>query len=1549
MQYNYIIYYIILFISCLFKNVLSIIQYNELNFIYLTETTLINVNSDEDATVIIGLFDYGFIKFDSNFEKEFEGIEENTEFIIDNNKNIFFGCLHNNNLILFNSTNNDFEYTINDNNYINDNLYKCSLSFYNYVNEEETNHRNIILTRSVYNNGIFNNYIQIFNYSLSLIYSINIITYENSKINYNNIFQCITLLNYTKIFCSYIEDKVYGGFINNTFNGFISIKTLYDIKDNIKNDNYINFKMFSFSNETFLMIFQDTNLNNLMLNKYDINYLEDNFTITHLLLLELSEQITLEQLELIKRNENSIIIAILIDDNFEFFFLKIPETSTSKINYDKLIISDEDMKKIRKFSLSKYEDKIIIFTYSSENKIYYTELNFPSNPLICSPLILNLSSNSSGNFNINDIIIEISELNSSFLHLTTKSKNDINIITTDMENFSYSTKKNGVLNSSIFYDFSNNDYRINYYNEACSISIQVCNIACEECETFSNDENDSKCISCLGEEYYSYINDESKCFNKEENYPNIYFDFLESKFKDCDSSCLYCSTNSLNCTTCNTNYYPSIKNTNYCNNCENNINSLWYYDEINLNGICLHNYNFCEEVSSIIDKPLMIYNTFECVEGCTSNYFFFYNLCISNCNQNNMTSIGNKCLCSNSLKYYLNLTSFQILCVENCPEEYPLFVQINNQCVSSCPNSYNLIFNYTCLKNCPYLTHFNDKIGDCECNYYTYIKDNKIFCTNSFKCPNDYPLLNGNNCVKNCPNLISGKNCSNNCPKDTILIEKNCLSLNDIIDEPDKFINIFYNHYSYIIGNNYTILTYDTSIHSTNYAYSFNNSSKLYFGDCINILKETNNISNDEHLVIFKIDINQNDQSTYKVEYSIYDLNGKKLDLNSCSNINIIIELPLNFSNGNIDRNKTQSLANYNYDIFNANDSFYNDFCSIYKTEYGSDVTINQRKYIYYQNTSLCEENCNYVGMNFKNLTINCSCEIKTTVNYNSSMFLKNNVKNSFYKFFKYANLRVFKCYKVVFDFKNFFNNYGQIFITLCIIGQCILLGFYIKSGIGDISNKISTIIQTKNTTLIKTIKDLNLKLNDNSLSYRKDKKIILSNPPLKKKFKDKNIYHKNNHINNKKSHNNLHLDFNKLCVLKYFKNVHSNSVGINKKKIFFAKPMVYNNNFISYINYSNENSNKNNFSNSVSNFLKYENDTNISNPNNVKTNNEKKNIEKLLIEKNNIKKNKKGDKTSRTVNSPFFNNINFDNEKNKVSKSPNIINNNLNNSFNNNSNNSSNIKKEKKIKIKTSFEMNKSNFKNKNLNKTEIKKRLIFNEKKINSSNLPEIPISYTKEEIDMMGYKMALKYDKMSFLSYYWLLLKYAQLIIFTFYTHTDYNLKLIKYSLFIFGFNLYLIINAFFFDEGSFKYIYKNKGKYDFFYSLPKSIFSSICCSIINYLLHRLSLSQRLVEKIKMKNSYQSEKIIEKMKKRLRIKLTIFYIVLFFFMILFWYYISTFCGIYRNTQLKLFKVTLITFLITMIFPFIFCMLTALTRKIALKKKSRTLFKISKFLHYF
>ena len=71
-----------------------------------------------------------------------------------------------------------------------------------------------------------------------------------------------------------------------------------------------------------------------------------------------------------------------------------------------------------------------------------------------------------------------------------------------------------------------------------------------------------------------------------------------------------------------------------------------------------------------------------------------------------------------------------------------------------------------------------------------------------------------------------------------------------------------------------------------------------------------------------------------------------------------------------------------------------------------------------------------------------------------------------------------------------------------------------------------------------------------------------------------------------------------------------------------------------------------------------------------------------------------------------------------------------------------------------------------------------------------------YSNEEIIFMTFKIALKYDNIPFFKYYWLLLKYHQLIIFTFITDTDYNLRLVKIALFIFSLDLFLFFSALFF---------------------------------------------------------------------------------------------------------------------------------------------------------
>ena len=63
---------------------------------------------------------------------------------------------------------------------------------------------------------------------------------------------------------------------------------------------------------------------------------------------------------------------------------------------------------------------------------------------------------------------------------------------------------------------------------------------------------------------------------------------------------------------------------------------------------------------------------------------------------------------------------------------------------------------------------------------------------------------------------------------------------------------------------------------------------------------------------------------------------------------------------------------------------------------------------------------------------------------------------------------------------------------------------------------------------------------------------------------------------------------------------------------------------------------------------------------------------------------------------------------------------------------------------------------------------------------------------------------------------------ILIFTFYNNSDYNSKIVKIILLLFSFSLILIINALFFTENTIHQIYEEKGKFNFIYQIPKSIY-------------------------------------------------------------------------------------------------------------------------------
>ena len=81
-------------------------------------------------------------------------------------------------------------------------------------------------------------------------------------------------------------------------------------------------------------------------------------------------------------------------------------------------------------------------------------------------------------------------------------------------------------------------------------------------------------------------------------------------------------------------------------------------------------------------------------------------------------------------------------------------------------------------------------------------------------------------------------------------------------------------------------------------------------------------------------------------------------------------------------------------------------------------------------------------------------------------------------------------------------------------------------------------------------------------------------------------------------------------------------------------------------------------------------------------------------------------------------------------------------------------------------------------------------------------------------------------------------------------------------------------------------------------------------------------------------------------------LYFIISSIYLFLFWYYLSLFCAIYRNTQKHLIKDTLISFGLSFIEPFFLYLLPGLFRIPSLKNKKEQktcLYNISKIFQKF
>jgi len=277
------------------------------------------------------------------------------------------------------------------------------------------------------------------------------------------------------------------------------------------------------------------------------------------------------------------------------------------------------------------------------------------------------------------------------------------------------------------------------------------------------------------------------------------------------------------------------------------------------------------------------------------------------------------------------------------------------------------------------------------------------------------------------------------------------------------------------------------------------------------------------------------------------------------------------------------------------------------------------------------------------------------------------------------------------------------------------------------------------------------------------------------------------------------------------------------------------------------------------------------------------------------------------------------------------------------------NFSKFNKSKVKNNSKAILSNFED------NLSIKLAKNKKEsVGKNNISIGEILKRKEfELNSLDYEEALKTDHRNYCQYYYHLLKYNHPILFSFTSYNDYNIQIIKKFLFFFSFCSDLAINALFFTDETIHRIYQDKGKFNFLYQIPQTLYSTLIGKFIDTLIKNLALSQDII--IELKDEKKIKYLEEKYKKLIRIlniKFILFFILSFVVLVFFWYYTACFCGIYINTQSHLIKDSCISLITSLIIPFGLYLIPGIFRLSAMNAKKRShkyLYKFSIYLEYY
>ena len=357
-----------------------------------------------------------------------------------------------------------------------------------------------------------------------------------------------------------------------------------------------------------------------------------------------------------------------------------------------------------------------------------------------------------------------------------------------------------------------------------------------------------------------------------------------------------------------------------------------------------------------------------------------------------------------------------------------------------------------------------------------------------------------------------------------------------------------------VIGQKHSTIAITSTENQKKEKTSNSNSTTIDLWDCEAKIKDEYGIPKNKSLYILKIDVKQEGlkipKIAYEVYYPLFGDNLIKLNLTVCKDSKIEISIPVVLTD--------------DIDKINPASEYYNNICYTYTSEYGTDISLSDRKNNFVNNNlTVCEEDCNFNGYNYTTEKTSCFCNVKTeqTTKIRDISFNRNKLYDSFTNIKNIVNINVLKCYNLIFNLNAYKHNYAYLIMIGIIVLYIIALfifcfrEYYFLEKILDIIayfklniNLVKKFLErkkreqqkkkNKNIILKKIVDnkkgkkdDLNLplrinsnfsklitenKLSDKEIQYldkNDNSNSIISNPNKKNKRNFKNIFATNNKI----------------------------------------------------------------------------------------------------------------------------------------------------------------------------------------------------------------------------------------------------------------------------------------------------------------------------------------------------------------------------------------------------------------------------------------------------